>query len=242
MRSVDEVEEYKAKAYDEIVLGCKLCHGANPDCSCGVAFNVSISAVEASIPQNFFHVHTKYVRMNENAFNGTVAPYVAKLRKARLKGYSIVFTGDNGVGKTMQTCYILLEAIKKGFTAYYTTLPQLDHDIKLGWRNKAIEERLEWLLTSDFLAIDELGKEKYKAPAGSSDYINTQIERILKSRCDNCMPVILATNLTVNEMGEVYGQSVKSMISGRFHVCSLKPGDYRKTLQKEMRRDMGYGK
>jgi DNA replication protein DnaC len=240
MRTEEEVEEYRAAAQDRLMLRCRKCHGVNPDCSCYTSFAIAVSAFEASVPQLFWKTVAKDIKRNKDVFRDLVLPYVHKLRSARLNGYGIVFCGDNGTGKTMFTSYILMRAIKKGFTVYYTTLPQLDWDLKSGFKDRSCEERLNWFMTSDFVALDEMGKEKHRATSGVDSYLNTQVERILKQRCDEKMPLILATNMNTQELHEAYGSTVGSMLTGKFTVAALAPGDYRKNLHAKMVADMGY--
>jgi len=240
MRTETEVEEFKAQAQDAYILRCKVCGGDDPACSCNVKFRIAVAAYEAGIPRLFWNKTSKNVRRNKSIFNGVVAPYVERLKKARLHGYGLLFVGDNGTGKTMFATYVLMEAIRKGYTAYYTTMPQLDWDIKAGFKEHKAEDRLNWLLSSDFVAIDEMGKERHgKNP--NDTYLNTQVERILKQRCDDDMPLLLATNMNTNDLFEHYGPTVESMVGGKFQVAALTPGDYRKRLQKQMQKDMGYG-
>src|SRR6185436_11388628 len=105
-----------------------------------------------------------------------VQRYCARRRRVLSNGYSLLLMGDNGVGKTMLLSYVLTQMIRRGSTVYYTTLAQLDADIKRGFNDVEAERRLEFLLESDFLAVDEIGKEHFK----TESYLNTRLEALLK--------------------------------------------------------------
>ena len=191
------------------------------------------------MPRDFWNVKAEDITHNREVFDAVVFKYAERIDTALKKGYGLVFLGDNGVGKTYLISYVLMKAIRAGRTAYYTTMPQLDHNIKRGFDKTEIEERLSWLLTSDFLAIDELGKERFKS--GKTSFMDTQIERILKQRCDDSLPVLLATNLDHETLIESYGPTVGSIIAGKLQAVAMKPGDYRAKMAREMSGDMGYG-
>ena len=133
--------------------------------------------------------------------------------------------------------YILSAAIRRGRTAYYTTLPRLEYDMKRGWKSSEVEERLDWMLTSDFVAIDEIGKEKIK---GGSDYTSVRIEHILKQRYDDSMPVLLASNMSHADLTKTYGDTIGSIITGKYQTVAMDSGDYRKKLSEKMVADMDY--
>jgi DNA replication protein DnaC len=192
------------------------------------------------VPKDFWNVKATDVTHNTDVFKNIVMKYTKNLNKALKHGYGLVFVGDNGVGKTFFISYVLMTAIRLGKTAYYTTMPQLDYDIKRGWGEKPVEERLRWMLTSDFVAIDEMGKEKFKSDAGG--FIFTQIERILKQRCDNSLPTLLSTNMDFNTFVKSYGPTINSLITGKFQTVAMEPGDYRERMAKQMGDEMGYGK
>jgi DNA replication protein DnaC len=239
MRNEEDVTEYEQMARRTIVFNCKKCQGKDVSCSCYKRFHVAVAAYEACVPKDFWRIEKSKITHNTGIFKSVVLKYVSKLDRALNSGYGLLFMGDNGVGKTYFISYILMEAIRTGRTAYYTTMPQLDYDIKRGFRDPDAEARLRWMLTSDFLAIDEMGKEKFKTD--SLSYINTQIERILKQRCDDSMPVLMATNMDHGTLISAYGPTVASILNGKFQVVAMAPGDHRAALAKRMTKDMGYG-
>jgi DNA replication protein DnaC len=136
--------------------------------------------------------------------------------------------------------YVLMEAIRRGRTAYYTTLPGLDYDLKRGFSHDELKERLDLMLTSDFLALDEVGKEYLKGEGGG--WIKTQMERILKQRFDDSMPVLLATNMDFDGLSKSYGPTMTSIFNGKYQQVAMMPGDFRSNLHTRMEIDMGYKK
>lgn len=239
MKSEREVNEFRAEA-SRAVTSCKKCGGAlDVDCVCTARFEFEVEAFEACIPRSFWNVTSKDIRFNRKVFRRYVKPYVLGMKTALRNGYGLCFSGPNGVGKTMFISYVLLAAMKKRRSVYYTTMLQLDHDIKSGFSSRENSERLELMLTSDFLAIDEMGKEQIKA-IGENTYTKTQLERILKRRFDDSRPILISTNLSMLALGQTYGDTIMSMVKGKLQNVRMEAGDVRIQLAAKMRADMGY--
>src|SRR5262245_53766390 len=136
---------------------------------------------EAGIPRSFWDVSSKLVKRNKKAFQKVVLAYVKRWKVALHHGYGLIFSGDNGTGKTLFLSFILSQMLKRERTAYYTSLAQLDVDLKSGFTDNKRARRLEKLLDCDFLAIDEIGKEHVK----DNSYLRSRLELILKTRFDD---------------------------------------------------------
>lgn len=199
-------------------------------------FRYYAACYEACIPRLFWDTTSADVQHNKAPFRDYVLKYCSKMKVSLRKGYSLLFCGDNGAGKTMFISFVLTQAIRRGRSAYYTTLVQLDIDIKRGFNDKESAARLEFLLTADFVAIDELGKEHYKADS----FMTTRLEAFLKQRYDDGDPVLLGTNLAFEPLVQMYGATIESMLEGRYSKVALEAGDFRKTAASKMKADLGF--
>ena len=245
MRTEEQVDEFKQQKGQELVVGCEKCGGSVRDdnkCSCVRHWRYQVSAYEAGIPQEFWYTKPGDITHNVEAF-GQVRQYVKRIPVAQRNGYGLVFVGNNGVGKSIFASYVLSMAIRRGFTAFYTTLLQLDEDIKKGFHDWRAKKRLEWFLGSDFVVLDEMGKDQWKSLASGGNgnsYIRSQVERILKARFDDQQPTIIGTNFNKTQMAENYGATITSMINGKYQTIQMEDGDMRAGLRKKMRAEMGY--
>lgn len=237
MKTSEKIAQFNAEIYTKYVHGCKICNGNSMDCVCREKYRLISNAYTSCIPMNFWDVLERDITNNVAAFNNILVPYSRNLKKALRNGYGLLFVGDNGVGKTHFISWLLMLALSKNRTAYYTRMMELDSNIKRGFKDDEIEKRLRWMLTSDFLAIDELGKERAKS---CNTYTDSQVERIIKQRIDDGMPTLLASNMDIDSLGEAYGPTVESMITGKFRVVIMEPGDFRIVKQKQMFKDMEY--
>jgi DNA replication protein DnaC len=217
-----EVEAFKAEAAARDISPGRLAYEA--------------SMYEGCVPELYWFVKAADVRHNKEAFAGVVVPYYKRMRVAFREGYGLVFTGDNGTGKTLFMSFLLGRAVTKGHSVYYTTLMGLDADLKRGFGDKQTAMRLRDQLDSDIVAIDEMGKEQIKR-----DYLSTQLEAYLKERYDNGYPTFLASNLEYAEMCRLYGPTIESMLEGRYQQVALEGGDFRRKVATKMKDDMRYG-
>ena len=191
---------------------------------------------EGCLPRMFWDVDSSHVRHNTENFNAIILPYCKRWKKARNRGYGLLLSGDNGTGKTMFMSFVLTQMIKRGATVYYTNLAQLDVDLKRGFKDGAFERRLLDMLESDFVAIDEIGKEQAK----EDSYLRSRFELLMKTRYDNGDPMLCATNLDMEKITEMYGSTIESMFEGRYELVMLRSGDFRRSATKRMRKDMGF--
>jgi DNA replication protein DnaC len=239
MRTHDDIQEFKHKAQAVYLHNCSKCEGTDTECMCYERYETAVKQYEGCIPKDFWKTDEKKIRGNRKVFNDVILKYVNKLSVALSKGYGFVLLGSNGVGKTYFISYVLNEAIKNGRTVYYTTMPQLAHDIKCGFDDKSIQRRLEWYLTSDFVAIDEIGKEKF-FKKDQKTFMDTELERMMKRRCDDSLPVILAANMNTEQLMKSYGATIGSIIMGKMKMAVMDGADQRRKLATEMKRKMGY--
>lgn len=234
MRTEQDVDDFRQEAHQEMEE-CSVCGGTDPSCSCVARRELKVRAFEAGIPRDFWDYTADDVEFNREVFDEVVRPYVRKINRAFKRGYGLLFLGDNGSGKTMFISYVLMVVCRRNLSAFYTTMTQLAHDTKRGFGDRDIQRRLDWYLTSDFMAIDEMGKERFKT---GDTFMRTEMERILKARYDDGRPTLIATNMDISELESVYGATFTSMLVGKYEQVIMEPGDYREVMRKRMRREM----
>lgn len=237
MRSEQEVDDYRLEAQAEMEQ-CPKCSGIDIRCDCVTTRELNVRAFESGIPRDFWAYTADDVEYNREVFDHVVRPYVRKLGRALKRGYGLLFLGDNGTGKTMFMSYVLMAVCRRDFSGFYTTMTQLAHDVKRGFNDRESQRRLDWYLTSDFMAIDEMGKERFKT---GDTFMRTELERILKARYDDGKPTLIATNMDMAELEKMYGATMASMLVGKYEQVIMEPGDYRELMRKRMKDDMSSG-
>lgn len=140
---------------------------------------------------------------------------------------NLIFTGGTGLGKTFLTNCIANEMLKQGKTVLYQTAPvMLDEilDEKFGKSTSGID-LMENILNVNLLIVDDLGTEKI------SETKITELFTIINTRLLNqnhkITKTIISTNLTVNELFNVYTTRIGSRLAGSYRFLRFFGDDIR---------------
>lgn len=219
MRTKSDVENFRFNADNKFVYSCKICDGNDHSCECRKKSKFTTECYEACIPKKLWYKSDEDILYKREFFEGEIKPYVQKLKEMRKHCRGLLFCGPNGIGKTFFASYVLTQAINKNWSTYYTTMIGLEGDIKAGYGNPEAKSRIEYMLTSDFVVIDEVGKERSKE---SNSFVDSMLEDTIKKRNNDGLPTILITNLDVDHFCGQYGTSIASLLKENFNI--LEPG------------------
>lgn len=120
----------------------------------------------------------------------------------------IFIYGDTGVGKTYT-----LHAISNSKQVDVRNFTEMLVEFRDAIQKGCYYERLKELIKSDYLFIDDIGSEKL------SDYVVEFLYLIINGRYENMKRTVLATNLSIEEFGNRYGDRVLSRIG---EMCIFK--------------------
>lgn len=131
--------------------------------------------------------------------------------------------GSNGSGKSTLGCLLLKELLKNAIPCMRVTAVRLQKDFYDGWRVP------KYALLKGVLFVDELGKE-YKTKNEHSEMV---IEYILKYRTERRLPSVLASNADADYLYKRYGETVNSILKGKFIPIAFPEVDLRQRLALE---------
>lgn len=124
---------------------------------------------------------------------------------------SILMKGQPGLGKTHLSLAIANKVIEKGFSVVYVSSPdilsKLEREHFSGGYNDE-NDTFRSLIGCDLLIIDDLGTEF------ATQFTKSAIYNIFNSRVLQNKPVIMNTNLSVNELVEMYSSRFYSRVIG----------------------------
>ncbi len=135
---------------------------------------------------------------------------------------NLLFMGGTGLGKTHLSLSIANVVINKGYGVLYGSADNLLRGAEkeyFSFSNNS--EKTDELLNTDLLIIDDLGAE-FKTKYTQSIVYNVINTRILKKK-----PTVISTNLTIDELEEIYTPRIASRIIGNFTVKELRGEDIR---------------
>jgi DNA replication protein DnaC len=137
---------------------------------------------------------------------------------------NICFTGPVGTGKTFLSNCIVNEVLKKGYSCIYFSAPTLFNtisDYKFHNKSEKSENPLNTLYSCDLLVIDDLGTEL------SNSFSTSELLTLLNERFLAKKPIVLSTNLSLEDLCARYSDRVFSRLFSNFEICTLSGQDIR---------------
>ncbi len=124
---------------------------------------------------------------------------------------SILMKGQTGLGKTHLSLAIANKVIEKGYSVVYVSAPDILSKLERehfsgGYSDENNTYRS--LIGCDLLIIDDLGTEF------STQFTKSAIYNVFNSRVLQNKPIIMNTNLSVNELVEMYSSRFYSRVIG----------------------------
>ena len=140
---------------------------------------------------------------------------------------NLLFTGNTGLGKTFLSQCIANEMLKLNKTVLYQTAPIMINsiiDYRMG--KKTSFDLLNNILNVDLLVIDDLGTEGMNSMK-FSELFSVLNSRLLNQK-DHITKTIISTNLSLNNLAEMYGERIISRLIGSYNICVFFGDDIRR--------------
>jgi DNA replication protein DnaC len=183
---------------------------------------------ESNIPIEYWTLKMEKDFIGDPNLKAKYDEYVADLKASYLKGTSICFAGNHGLGKTMTAACILKKACQKGFTCLYTSLSEIVSVLINGPSEDKFLARQE-LVRVDFLVIDEFDP-RFMGSENAADLYARSLESVFRIRSQNKLPTIMCTN-SPNPVESFSGSlkaSISSLMSGYMKIFPVFGEDIRK--------------
>ncbi|MFV9510099.1 IS21-like element helper ATPase IstB [Tepidibacillus sp. LV47] len=204
----------------------------------------NLSAAVVSVEKGENRVYTD-ASLAFQALDFTAQPSVDERRIRELLTLSFIdrkenifFLGPPGIGKTHLAISTGMEAIARGYKTYFITAHDLVTQLRRAAQEEKLEKKLRVFVKPTVLIIDEMGY--LKLDPNSAHFLFQVIAR----RYEHA-PIILTSNKSFGEWGEIVGDSVlaTAMLDRLLHhsiIFNLKGESYRlreKRLQQEKQKD-----
>lgn len=144
----------------------------------------------------------------------------------------LMFYGPPGTGKTHIAACIANELLGKGVSVLMTSFVKLLGTSMFRGDDNELIDRME---AAQLLIIDDLGAER------GSDYALERVYNFIDSRVRSSRPMILTTNLTVNQMRGTEDIRYKRIYDRVFQACfpvALSGASFRQKAAKQMYEEM----
>lgn len=143
---------------------------------------------------------------------------------------NLLFVGGTGLGKTFLSACIARTVADRGFSVAYETASHLFAKLEQAKFNPSEEARREAdrLLACDLLIIDDLGTEM------PGQFVTAALYGLLNDRLLAGKPMVISTNLNVEEMNRRYSPQIASRLHGSFQRLTFVGEDIRVLKGREL--------
>jgi len=136
---------------------------------------------------------------------------------------NLLFVGGTGLGKTFLSACIAKEVVGKGFSVVYETAGHLFAKLEQAkfTGNEEAKREVEWLNGCDLLIIDDLGTEM------PGQFVTAALYTLVNDRLLAGKPMVISTNLNVDELAKRYSPQIASRLYGGFNRLTFVGEDIR---------------
>lgn len=143
---------------------------------------------------------------------------------------NVLLYGDNGLGKSMLMNLAMKDFIAKGKEVYVIDFRNLVKEYTRSWRD---EGKLGRIMMSDYLAIDDLGKE-FSAGDVSKELATTALDYVLRYRFQRKLSTWLTFNMKLNEISDCYTPHIASLLKRSSIAIAFEGEDFGDKLFKKI--------
>jgi len=153
----------------------------------------------------------------------TIDNYLANLNEKKDDGEGIYIYGDTGTSKTTTALIIAKEAIKRNYSTFYLCSTDIREFVISTYGDLILKSFWEYITHKiDFLIIDDIGADFDMSPKE-----RTILERIIRYRYNNLLPIIFTTNVEKSVLIDLVGNSVMSRLMDAYYECYFDIKDVR---------------
>lgn len=136
---------------------------------------------------------------------------------------NLLFNGGTGLGKTFLSACIAREVAARGYSVAYETAAHLFSKMEKHRFHPDEETALEMkrINDCDLLIVDDLGTEL------SGQFVTAALYTLVNDRLLAGKPMVVSTNLTIDEVGQRYSPQIRSRLQGSFRLLPFVGQDIR---------------
>lgn len=139
---------------------------------------------------------------------------------------NIILAGPTGTGKSHLLNALVVEGLKRGFTALQRSTHRLLTDLHAGRADGSYRRRFQRLCSVDLLALDDFGLRPLPSPEAAED-----LYELIRERYER-RPLLLTSNRALTEWPEVFGNPLLAnaaldRLTHHCHVIVIRGQSYR---------------
>ena len=212
--------------------GSVIIGGTVYECYCRMQVNLQAHFLAANIGARFH-------RLGGDDWGGDAEAaerckkFVEDLRVHAMDGNGLYIWGNTGTGKTMLASIIAKEAVKRGYSTYFTTSAGYINLVKAGWHDTHMRDYIVGKTErSKLLVLDDFGAEQDDgSPNGSQNvFARKTIENLIRTRSQMQKMTVITSNLDPAPLRMSWGPRFASMLSECTDFVHVGGSDYRRML------------
>lgn len=136
---------------------------------------------------------------------------------------NLLFNGGTGLGKTMLSACIACEVAEKGYSVAYESAQHLFAKLEKDRFHPDEDSALavKKLTDCDLLLVDDLGTEL------PGNFVTAALYSLLNDRLLSGKPMVISTNLNIEEIRQRYSPQIASRLEGSFQLLPFVGEDIR---------------
>jgi len=136
---------------------------------------------------------------------------------------NLLFNGGTGLGKTMLSASVAREVAEQGYSVAYETAAHLFAKLEKDRFHPDEDSAREVakLTGCDLLIVDDLGTEL------PGNFVTAALYTLLNDRLLSGKPMLISTNLSMEELGQRYSPQIASRLQGSFQLLPFVGEDIR---------------
>jgi len=176
----------------------------------------------ANIPEEYWKARFEDNDAKKCAYYREISLYIEAIVRNLHDGVGLLLWGPMGHGKTHLACSVLKKGIAHNAYGLYVEASQVAKAVIEKtpglFEGQTLQERLE---TVDLLVIDDLGSEH------TSTFDKRCVENLMRFRVTRKKSTVLTTNLTLEELGTVYGRGLATVLREKVYPVKVVSHDWR---------------
>lgn len=188
----------------------------------------------ANIPKKYWQYEWDKIKDDLNLdpdnqnYTQIVDEYLANIENKFKEGRGLYIAGAHGTSKTTTAILVAMQAMKEEFTGFYLHSTDIMNYVANGWKDDIKKEYWEYITEeTNFLVIDDIARNFVV-----SEKERQILDRLFVYRTNNCLPILLTTNLTTTEIKDIFGESVISLFKESVDEISFVGEDVRQRFQR----------
>lgn len=240
--SKEELHAEIKRWQNRIIKSCTICNGEGiiqlsnsgkaSMCKCQEESIRNAHLVASGIPRKYLDSSWNWdgLQNNKEAIN-KAKYYSENFIQNYFKGKGLYIYGQQGRGKSLLESLIARDVSSKinpdrnktfrvGFVIF-EELVQYSHQSRSDLKAKSIYNAI--VSSTDLLIIDNIGSE-----TGSKEYNTKLLEFVLRKRDNDCVPTIISSNYTPEQLLSAYSDTVHDFVKQNCEYVSVQGENFRK--------------